>query len=535
MNHVPKNRGTIYILIGVIIFLILTSYLWNFTVDDAYISFRFASHLTQGQGLVWNLNSMPVEGYTNFLWVLLSTIAFILKIDPVIFTRIINSISLIGIMIIFWKLSKDVFDDDKSLAYLSFSFGVLILLSNPATVVHFLSGLETFTYSFFVLAITFFAFKIIKSKNSKAIWIFSILGFLTGLLRPEGFLITAGLFFLILIFFKKYHHDQVINIIKSFSLFFMFPIALYMSFRLNYFNEIFPLPFLVKTMNYGGFNNFTENFSLYYVIPILFVIVPSIYYATRKKANSFDTFSTETKYVLFLIIILIVAVCANFIYINMSLIMNYAQRFFYPTLVLLYILSAISIVLIKDNINCVRSIRFSKSIEIVLVILLIFSNIYFLPEIAYTKNYATDLNEAHIPLGKALEQYSDHNYTAVCIDVGAIPYYSKWKFIDLEGLTDVFIAKNHEISYDYLSKNDPELIILVSGDGVDVDLYAAHNQKIPYKYVIQNNYTALSPIKFNKRYYFIPFLKPGIDGYDKISNTINEVAKSSKNEKDEFK
>jgi len=115
--------------------------------------------------------------------------------------------------------------------------------------------------------------------------------------------------------------------------------------------------------------------------------------------------------------------------------------------------------------------------------------------------------------------------------VGAIPYYSKWKFIDLEGLTDVFIAKNHEISYDYLSKNDPELIILVSGDGVDVDLYAAHNQKIPYKYVILNNYTALSPIKFNKRYYLIPFLKPGIEGYDKISNTINEVAKNSKTDK----
>ena len=284
-SYISKNIGTFYIIIGIIIFLILVSYLWNYTVDDAYITFRFASHLAQGQGLVWNLGGMPVEGYTNFLWVLLSTTAIFLKIDPVIFTRIINSIFLIGIIFVFWNISKDIFTDDKSSAYLSFSIGVLILLSNPATVIHFVSGLETFTYSFFVLSITFFAFKIIKSKNNKSICIFSILGVLTGLLRPEGFIITIGLFILIFIFFKKYQNKQVTNLIKSFSLFFLIPTTLYMIFRLNYFNEIFPLPFLVKTMTYGNFTDFTTNFSLYYVIPILLVIVLALYYATRKKID----------------------------------------------------------------------------------------------------------------------------------------------------------------------------------------------------------------------------------------------------------
>ena len=38
--------------------------------DDAFISFRYAQHFAEGEGLVWNLGHR-VEGYTNFLWTVL--------------------------------------------------------------------------------------------------------------------------------------------------------------------------------------------------------------------------------------------------------------------------------------------------------------------------------------------------------------------------------------------------------------------------------------------------------------------------------
>ena len=40
--------------------------------EDAFISFRFARNLVRGYGLVWYPGEGPVEGYTNFSWVLLS-------------------------------------------------------------------------------------------------------------------------------------------------------------------------------------------------------------------------------------------------------------------------------------------------------------------------------------------------------------------------------------------------------------------------------------------------------------------------------
>src|SRR5437870_9145345 len=51
-------------------FLWLTLACSPFVIDDAFISFRYAENLVRGYGLVYNPGER-VEGYTNFLWVLL--------------------------------------------------------------------------------------------------------------------------------------------------------------------------------------------------------------------------------------------------------------------------------------------------------------------------------------------------------------------------------------------------------------------------------------------------------------------------------
>jgi hypothetical protein len=54
---------------GVVLWLHGIVYL-DYTSDDAYISYRYAQHFADGLGLVWNPGEW-VEGYTNFLWVLI--------------------------------------------------------------------------------------------------------------------------------------------------------------------------------------------------------------------------------------------------------------------------------------------------------------------------------------------------------------------------------------------------------------------------------------------------------------------------------
>ncbi len=43
--------------------------------EDAMISMRYARHLADGHGLVWNIGEPPIEGFTNLLWVLWMTVA----------------------------------------------------------------------------------------------------------------------------------------------------------------------------------------------------------------------------------------------------------------------------------------------------------------------------------------------------------------------------------------------------------------------------------------------------------------------------
>jgi len=52
--------------------------------DDAYISFRYARNLLRGEGLVFNAGDR-VEGYTNFLWTVLSAVPMALgQFDPIV-------------------------------------------------------------------------------------------------------------------------------------------------------------------------------------------------------------------------------------------------------------------------------------------------------------------------------------------------------------------------------------------------------------------------------------------------------------------
>ena len=71
-GHDPSTP--VHLVLGLLLpMLLLAHNMWRvhwFTVDDAYISFRYAANLVAGHGLVYNPGE-AIEGYTNFLWTLI--------------------------------------------------------------------------------------------------------------------------------------------------------------------------------------------------------------------------------------------------------------------------------------------------------------------------------------------------------------------------------------------------------------------------------------------------------------------------------
>ncbi len=51
-------------------------------IDDAFISFRYAHNWAEGIGLRYNYEGDPVEGFSNFLWVVLLTLGELVGIAP---------------------------------------------------------------------------------------------------------------------------------------------------------------------------------------------------------------------------------------------------------------------------------------------------------------------------------------------------------------------------------------------------------------------------------------------------------------------
>ncbi|MFH0981256.1 MAG: hypothetical protein V2A79_06940 [Planctomycetota bacterium] len=81
--------------VGLITALVGLAYANRFTADDAYISFRYARNLVEGAGLVYNPGER-VEGYTNFLWVLLVAAGMRLGADPVRWAQFLGLVCFAG-------------------------------------------------------------------------------------------------------------------------------------------------------------------------------------------------------------------------------------------------------------------------------------------------------------------------------------------------------------------------------------------------------------------------------------------------------
>lgn len=117
-------------------------------VDDAFISFRYARNLVEGQGLVWNAGER-VEGYTNFLWtVCLAAIFALTRIDMPWIALVLSLAAFVANVLVTARLGRLLAGPDRSLPYLPLAaclVAVQLTFCSYAT-----SGLETMAGSLFV-------------------------------------------------------------------------------------------------------------------------------------------------------------------------------------------------------------------------------------------------------------------------------------------------------------------------------------------------------------------------------------------------
>jgi hypothetical protein len=199
----------------------------DWLVDDAGISFAYAKNLASGYGLVSQPGQIPVEGYSNPVWVFLLSVFALANIDIVTIVKTLSQgLSIMAMGMVFLTLC------DLGLPLLYSLVAVGWLTCQPAFVIWSISGLENPLYSF-LLATLFFTLARQQSRSTAA---FSgILSGFISLTRPEGIIYGC--------IYPLFHRKHTKYYLPGFVPIFVFHLV----FRIAYFGDLFPNPYYIKS------------------------------------------------------------------------------------------------------------------------------------------------------------------------------------------------------------------------------------------------------------------------------------------------
>jgi len=402
---------------------------------------RYADHLAIGKGIVWNIGEAPVDGATDFLFLVM--IAGISKFG----ISIENATSLLGIIahlstiiLIYWTTVFTL----RQPIWLGLFNGLLLLIGPGLAYIQ--AGFGATVFAFMASLTWFLAIHISyidKEKKQLSLY-FAVFSLLLGLIRPEG-VFLASFMLLALVYFRGLKNAT--QLLSCFIFIFLIFGGSYFIWRWYYFGYPLPNPFYKKGGGTLYFDALRASIQIVYQYWFPFSIIFLL--GINRKGLAKKT-----------IFILIPIVLFTGIWVLLSNEMNFYYRFqypIYPILLMSYTVLVKELGLTSIIHQQERSHKFGRfpiyliSAAIILLIVKKQHRLY-LP----TTNHMS----SRVAIAKILATYKDEGYTLAVTEAGLLPFYSRWRTIDTWGLNDQWIAHNKKITPAYLDQNNPEIIMM---------------------------------------------------------------------------
>jgi arabinofuranosyltransferase len=229
----PAMIGLVLAGLGCAVHLFLLFH-FNFTQDDAYISFRYAQNYVNGHGLVYNAGER-IEGYTNFLWTIWLIAGRLAGFDLVLFSKILGALFGIATIVTLFRFGGIV-TADKSGRENPIASGAACLILGTAYAFAYwtVSGLETAAFTFMLTAAVVAFYR--RSFAAAPLLV------LATLLRPEGALATVVVLAIDIISRRKIT-AYAAGMAGLWALY-LLPLG---AFKLWYYGSLLPNPFYAKT------------------------------------------------------------------------------------------------------------------------------------------------------------------------------------------------------------------------------------------------------------------------------------------------
>lgn len=232
------------VLLPLLLFLAHALLFDGWIIDDAGISFSYARNLAAGHGLVSQPGLPPVEGFSNFLWVMVCALLFVVRLfHPVITPKLLSLALTAGSFVLLHRSLRSL-TGGRLAALLPL---VLLALCTPF-VIWSVSGLENPLYVFLLcLLLRLVVRERERGPSNGGAWTAGAVAAALAMTRPDG-IVFAALYPLLTILVEPLRgpwRPRIGRLVRSTATFAVL-FGLFLAFRWHTFGDLYPNTYYAK-------------------------------------------------------------------------------------------------------------------------------------------------------------------------------------------------------------------------------------------------------------------------------------------------
>jgi len=398
--------------------------------EDAAILMRYARHLAAGHGIVWNVGEPPVDGATDFLFMLLLAGLHRGGLGLEAAVRALDLLAHALTVVVVYAGARRFFAASPLAALVSAAF----VAAGPALAyAEACFGTPLFALT---VAVAWCAAALAARETGRAAAVaFAAAALAMGLARPEGALLAA--FMLLAVLYARGAGGSATTL-RAFGLVFGGLGLAYFLWRWWYFGHPLPTPFYKKGGGVLHWDTFRKSFKNVFDLTFPFVLAWPVGLA----------FSRTRRHAVFS---LLPVVSFAAVWVLLSDETNYLKRFRYPI---------VPIVLMSwppllDGVRArlsrpARRVAAAVGLAVACALLVRHHRAFAPPS-----RPRAGLQD----MALMLRGFGGGRYAMAVTESGLLPLYSEWRTVDAWGLNDTWIARHGGVTEEYLERYRPEVVM----------------------------------------------------------------------------
>jgi hypothetical protein len=425
---------------GLLLLLFVGWYVWaeldlrGRPEEDAAMLMRYSRHLAAGHGIVWNVGEKPVDGATDFLFMVV--LAAVHGLGPSLETAA-RAIGLFAhaatVWLVFWG-ARRLFGASREWALVP-----AVFIGVGPGLRHLAAGYGTPLFALAATVTWLLACHLARAdsgREARPALGFALAALVMGLARPEG--VFLGGFMLLAVLVDRGGRGAR-TILTRFLVVFLTLGLLYFLWRWQYFGYPLPNPFYKKGGGTLYWHSLRQSWKNLWALgwPFLWLVPTGLAIRGARKAALFVALPVVLFVTLFVLI---------------SDETNYVMRFRYPILPVLLL----GCVPVAETLRARWPRRLPAALA-PLVPLALTAALAFAQHQGY--RFVAPQRLGLYDAGLVLRDYAARGFALVTTEAGLLPLVSEWRAVDAWGLNDPYIAHHGGIDEAYLERYRPELIV----------------------------------------------------------------------------